>query len=296
MSLNANHSISVRCPSGCRAQVRRRGKYFRKSEARFAQRYHCPKCQTSFSQTLIEHRYRDRKPGLRRLVRGLLASGVSQRRGAILVHERRRTFVRYFIEVGKWSKTEIHEANSREEPCRIVQFDDLETFEHTKCKPLSVTLFVQEESRRILGYCVSRMPAKGKLAKLSRNKYGPRIDERAKNRHELLVSLKPLIADKALFKSDMNPHYKIDIKKHFPEAQHEVYKGRRGCVTGQGELKAGGKDPLFSLNHSCAMLRANINRLFRRTWNTTKRPDRLDLHIAIYAHVHNAYLIDNPAK
>jgi len=45
-------------------------------------------------------------------------------------------------------------------------------------------------------------------------------------------------------------------------------KGRRECVVGQGELKGGGFDPLFSLNHTCAMIRAHVSRLFRRTWNT----------------------------
>ena len=50
-------------------------------------------------------------------------------------------------------------------------------------------------------------------------------------------------------------------------------------------------DPLFSLNHTCAMLRANINRLFRRTWCTTKRKDRLEQHLAVYMDFHNRILL-----
>lgn len=63
-------------------------------------------------------------------------------------------------------------------------------------------------------------------------------------------------------------------------------------MIGQGELKRIGKDPIFSLNHTFAMLRANINRLVRRTWCTTKRQDRLRLHIALYAVRHNLDLIE----
>jgi hypothetical protein len=39
------------------------------------------------------------------------------------------------------------------------------------------------------------------------------------------------------------------------------------------------------------MLRANISRLFRKTWNTTKNVDRLADHVALYAVYHNENLI-----
>ena len=49
-------------------------------------------------------------------------------------------------------------------------------------------------------------------------------------------------------------------------------------------------DPIFSLNHTCAMLRANICRLIRKTWCTTKKRERLVDHIAIYTYLHNRSL------
>ena len=61
-------------------------------------------------------------------------------------------------------------------------------------------------------------------------------------------------------------------------------------MTGQGELKKVVYDPIFSLNHTCAMLRANINRLVRKTWCTTKKPERLAMHITLYALYHNLNL------
>ena len=62
-------------------------------------------------------------------------------------------------------------------------------------------------------------------------------------------------------------------------------------MTGQGELKKLRFDPLFSLNHTCAMLRANINRLFRRTWCTTKKAACLKRHVAVYVRFHNTVLL-----
>jgi hypothetical protein len=38
------------------------------------------------------------------------------------------------------------------------------------------------------------------------------------------------------------------------------------------------------------MTRANVNRLFRKTWCTTKLPKRLADHFAIYAVYHNEML------
>jgi hypothetical protein len=86
-----------------------------------------------------------------------------------------------------------------------------------------------------------------------------------------------------VIKSDENPHYPPLIRGIFPRGEHLRYKGRRGCVVGQGELKRGGFDPLFSLNHTAAMFRANVNRLFRRTWCTTKKRESLAAHLALYA-------------
>ncbi|MCP4050867.1 MAG: transposase, partial [bacterium] len=74
-------------------------------------------------------------------------------------------------------------------------------------------------------------------------------------------------------------------------ASHEKSKGEKGCVAGQGELKKVRIDPLFAINHTLAMLRANINRLVRKTWCTTKKPERLLDHLAIYTWFHNTKLI-----
>ena len=68
------------------------------------------------------------------------------------------------------------------------------------------------------------------------------------------------------------------------------YKGEKSRSYGQGELKKTKNDPLFSINHTFAMLRANINRLIRRSWCSTKKIQGLTDHLAIYAWVHNSQL------
>jgi hypothetical protein len=172
-----------------------------------------------------------------------------------------------------------------------VQFDDLITLEHTKCKPLAISLAVEERTRRILGFEVSRIPAFGPLAALSRLRYGPRPNERPAALHRLLERLKGRVHQRVRFLSDEDPLYPMILGKSFPHAEHQRHPGGRGCITGQGELKKLKYDPLFSLNHTCAMLRANINRLFRRTWCTTKKKEGLEQHLALYMDFHNRMLL-----
>jgi hypothetical protein len=197
---------------------------------------------------------------------------------------------RKFLFLGMHSLLELRKFNLRFPKADIVEFDDLETFEHSRCKPLSVTLAVEGKTRRVLGFSVSSMPAKGLLTRRALKKYGRRKDDRAQGRKNLFCSLRGLVKEDALMKSDQNPHYPNDVKEHFPRAIHLAYKGRAGANTGQGELKKVQFDPLFSLNHTCAKMRDDVNRLARKTWATTKKAERLRLHLAIYFLYHNRSL------
>ncbi len=276
--------------SGTRSFVRRSGSYRRKSDSRNVQRFHCRRCRRSFSRSTAHPAYRQKKRQFNDRLRKLLCSGVSLRRAAKLLNLSRTTIARKLIYLGQLSRNELLTTNLLKGTCLQVEFDDQETSEHTKCKPLSITLAVESKTRRILGFEISQFQAKGHLTRIALKKYGPRKDTRALGRKRLFEKLKPLVAETATFKSDQNPHYPADVKKYFPKASHITFKGARGSIVGQGELKKIRFDPLFSLNHTCAMTRANMNRLFRRTWCTTKLPERLGDHFAIYAVYHNEML------
>jgi transposase-like protein len=291
-------AICCYCPntdstSENRSMVVRDGYYKRKSDGRKILRLRCRHCRRYFSLATFNQCYRQNKRRLNDKITKLLCSGVSQRRIAKLLKISRTTVARKLIFLGEQAKIKLLESNFAHPSSKIIEFDDLETFEHTKCKPLSVTLALVFEERRFLGFEVSKMPAKGHLAKIAMKKYGPRKDERAVGRQKLFSKIEPFVHPFSEIKSDQNPYYPRDVKRHFPFATHTTLKGQRGSSTGQGELKKVRFDPLFSLNHTCAMLRANINRLARKTWCTTKNPARLEDHIAIYAVFHNLVLLNS---
>lgn len=268
------------------------GSFYRTSDRKKVQRFYCRLCRLHFSTATYSINFNQKKRQFNHRVARLLVSGVSQREGSKILQIDRKTFVRKFIFMGHRAKDKLRKENQLlYSKSQNIQFDDMETFEHTKCKPLSITLAVEEKSRRILDYQVSQMPAKGLLAEISRKKYGLRSDQRKAARHKLLKNLQTIAQARCVIKSDENPHYPNDVRKYFPHSVHKVYKGRRGAIIGQGELKKIGFDPIFDLNHTCATLRARMNRLFRRTWCTTKKPERLDLHLAITALFHNRNLM-----
>lgn len=95
------------------------------------------------------------------------------------------------------------------------QIDEHETFHHTKCKPLSVVLVVNEK-HKLLEAKVAEMPAKGKLATFSRKKYGHRKDERKQKLAEALQSVKERLVDPPiLIQSDANPLYPNQVGRYF---------------------------------------------------------------------------------
>lgn len=271
----------------------RKGYFRRKSDSRSIQRFLCRTCGEQFSQSTFSPRYHQKVRRINSPLYLLMNSGVSQNRAALILNVNPKTIYRRFMFLAKEARI-AHSARLERIPRGSIprfQFDDLESSIHTKCKPVSVALSVMPDSRFILDFQLNQMLAKGRLAKIALKKYGHRKDLRARGWNRMLKNLRPLMHDQVEITSDENPHYPKWVKQHFPNAKHIRIPGGRGAITGQGELRDKRFDPMFALNHTCAMLRANINRLFRKTWCTSKKIERLRDHIALYVDFHNRTLI-----
>ncbi len=291
--------MKIKCPScqtpykrtpGSRTGVSKFGQFYRKSDRKTVQRYICRPCERHFSVATLSACYRQKKRHLNSKVVQLLVGGVSQREGAKILKVTRGTFVRKFLFTAKAAQTKLRHFHIPFPKSQIIEFDDMETFEHTKCKPIAISIAVEHRSRRILGYQVSKMRPKRNLSTSLQSKYGERQDQRRKARAKLFSELQSLVHPSCVIKSDQNPHYPPDVRKFFPQSKHKTYLSRRSCIVGQGELKSATFDPLFSLNHTCAVLRARTSRLIRKTWCTTKKMERLDLHLALVVLHHNSNL------
>lgn len=269
------------------AYIRKHGFYTCKKTYKKRQRYKCRSCHKTFCARSRSIRYRQKKEDLMEPIFQRIASGMSQRRMALELGTTQKTIARKLKIIATIARDKCKSLAAMIGPRTTVIFDEMETFEHTKCKPLSIVTMVDEDTRTLMELRQCRMPAKGLLAKISREKYGPREDKRPLTLRAVLKVMQPWISSSTLFKSDECPRYPKAIRKFYTHNTHLTFKGRRACVVGQGELKAGGFDPLFKLNHTCAMVRDNIKRLSRKTWCTTKKPKMLQKILDIYRWFHN---------
>ena len=80
-----------------------------------------------------------------------------------------------------------------------------------------------------------------------------------------------------------SPSYPMCFKG---EAQQ--FKGKAASLA-KGTQKVV-RDPLFCINHTFAMLRANINRLIRKTWHHQKVQPLIH-HLTVYMFVHNHIIL-----
>ena len=245
-------------------------------------KYQCKHCLKVSSSRTLKPDYRHKKMDLNSKLIKLLVEGSSLRASARILGMTYYNTYRKFL----WLKKVVDLKKSKMSfSCTELQFDELETIHHTKCKPLSIALVVNEKYQ-ILEAKVAEMPAKGHLAEFSRKKYGLRKDERTEKLHEAFNAIKKQL--KVLptkISSDAHPRYHSVVSTHFPEVNYIQYN-RSEKLRHQDRLheKLSKKsfDPLFAINHKCALLRSHIRRLTRRSWCTTKKPENLQLHLDLF--------------
>ena len=188
------------CPN-CRASgshVVRNGHFFRKSDSRKIQNFVCRNCRRYFSSATFSDCYRQKKRRINSTVRFCFGSNMCPRDIAELVGVNIKTIAARLIWQAALSriKNKHYMRAYLQQYGRIdaVQFDDLITFEHTKCKPLTVPMAVIDGKRVPLGFQVASIPAFGRLAAIARAKYGKRDDLSRPARRALFEELQQFFA------------------------------------------------------------------------------------------------------
>src|SRR3954465_12808588 len=125
-------------------RIVRHGSYWRSSDRARIERYFCPSCRSSFSQATTHPCFGQKKRQVNFPLWGELCSGVSLRRVALLTGLARKTVDRKLRFLGQQAPR-IHEVilHTRVQGhgrMTSLQFDEMESFEHTKCKPVSIPL------------------------------------------------------------------------------------------------------------------------------------------------------------
>jgi transposase-like protein len=264
------------------------GHFQRKNDSRLIQRFRCKKCGTRFSNASFALEKNQKKRTINHLVRNLFCEGMSMSGIARSIGINPKTVDRKL----EYLQLKAHIENAKTlkdmtDKVEYIQFDDMETHEHTKMKPITCTVVTDVDSRKILALKAGRIPAKGHLAKLSRQKYGRRKSEHKAVLEHTFKNLAPILENCQRVDSDKHAFYPEFVATYIPNAIHYRFKSRKACITGQGEMKKGGKDPLFWVNHIAAMMRDHIKRFARRTWCNNKKLEKLQAHLDLYMWYHN---------
>jgi transposase-like protein len=246
-------------------------------------RYQCKTCGTKFSSHTFRDTLNQKKPYLNEEIFKLYSSGMTLRRLAKVLKCHQQTVANKLIFLGsKALKIHNDRIDNGELKTSYVQFDETETFEITKLQPVSIALAVRPKTGEIIDVGVATMKAKGHLADLAWLKGIERDDTRDDARRSVMATVARCAKDRITVAADALACYPKIIKAAMPQADIK-------------QIPAGRKDPdgrfdsLFGINHTCALLRHDLSRLRRKTWVTTKRLDRLFLHLYLYIAYHNKY-------
>lgn len=291
--------------------------------------YKCKECEYVFTSKTHRTNKFHKKPEINAQVFKWVCSGVSLAQIARNLKIDKKTIERKIVWLANQAKiahqNRLYDSNSISNHVAHIQLDELETFESSRLKPLSVTIAIDAETGFIFALDVATMNAKGKIATKSREKYGLRKDTRRQSLVKVLNTIKncrdskdtcPVIGSRLLsqktradiepsasapetakqlgerlplvFSCDSKKTYVPMIKKVFPDAEIHQYllsKQKRGDPKKY--------DPLFTINHLCARLRADIAPLSRKSWTTTKSVEGLQKLLWIYIAWINKYDITN---
>jgi hypothetical protein len=176
-----------------------------------------------------------------------------------------------------------------------VQFDEMEAFEHTRLKPLSIAIavrakFVQmdnstRQTNEIIDFKVATMNCHGRLSALARQLYGIRPDTRNQACEDVFETVAKCQ------KPGSGITVATDGKKVYPSILAKVIPNAIHQPTANRIAKAGNYNPLFSFNSIAGKIRHDLSRMARRSWVTTKQIWALEAHLMLYVAWNNGYPI-----
>ncbi len=156
-NIGGNATKCIYCNSS--GKVKKNGKM--KTSRGKTQKYKCSECKTTFIKRNFSVNYRHRKQHLREAITKIYCERMSFRGIACPLKISYPTVVKYFRENAELSR----EANKKrldntELMTSYVQFDQLESYEHTKRKPVGIQLSIRHKNGEIISAKAGYIPVR----------------------------------------------------------------------------------------------------------------------------------------
>lgn len=251
-------------------------------------RYRCKTCSRGFSSHTFYSTYRQKRPDLNHKVFELYDAGMTQRRMAQVLRCNKNTIARKFWFLSLRA-AEIHAIELTKLRCEEIQFDEMESFEHTRLKPLNIPTAVSGDGKKIIHLGVGQMGYRGRLAHLAFKKYGPRTDTSRFSRETALKVIENVRP--SVIVTDSKSQYQTEIASLLKGVHHLKVNNRKNkhLHVANPLRRKNVEDRMFWLNHIAARIRHDVSRMKRKVWTTTKEKSFLQAHLNLYIAYHNGY-------
>jgi transposase-like protein len=283
------HCPRAACPSHARGRFtwRRKGFYLRQCDGRWVQRFRCLQCRRTFSTQTFRFDYRLHKPRLHLALWRDLVSKTTHRQSARTLGCSRNTVADRVTRMGRhcelFHRRALAAASGRTRLNGPFQLDELETFEHNRrLSPVTVPVVVEKHSLFVVHQQCAPLPARGRLRTRDREKKLLRDETEGVRRSGSRLAVEACLRALARAVPSGRIRLESDAKRTYPGCAQRAIGAR--CLHRQlsSRLKASKRDPLFTVNHTLALLRDGVSRLVRRTWAAAKTRQRLETHLWIW--------------
>ncbi len=237
-------------------------------------RYKCKGCNKTFTKRNSSINYRHRKQHLREAITKMYCERMSLRGIARTLNVSYPTVVKYFRENAELArKSNRKRLSEKGLVTSYVQFDQLETYEHTKRKPVGIQLSIRHKTGEIISAKAGYIPVRALAVSKAYSTKWNKMANQSNHTIKMIQETKKALNTKGSTISCDGYRPQIKLLKNIC---------KQSFITIQPSMKEHKKiDRVFR------RIRQDVSRLGRKTLSTTKRLEQLQNHLDLYTDYHN---------
>ena len=269
----------MKCPNCLSENTIKKGHLKNNKNSHPIKRYQCKECSKTFTNNTSKDTFLQKRPDLNHKILVLYCEGNTLRGIARILKTTYKTVVRKFkFMAHKAREMHLKQIDNKEIVTTYVQFDEMETFETKKTRPLGIELAIRAKTCEILSARVCRIPMKAhSVSPRIKNEY-KKVTNRKEGMTDMFLEVsKCLDADRSTLVCDGLKENVTIASDICDESLIQSYSDDYG--------------KLWKINHTCAKLRHHLSRLTRKTWATIKRMERLQMHLDLFIAHQNGYIL-----
>ena len=263
--------VYMKCPKCKSENIGKKG--FQKTGKGKTQVYRCKDCKRRFTRRSHSINHRKRKQHLREKITKLYCEKMSLSGIARTLNINRKTVVRYFRENAELARKANKKRLGNDLITSYVQFDQLETYEHTRRKPVGIQISMRPKTNEVISAKAGYIPVRALTVSKTYSQEWNRKAHKSLHTQNMIFETKKALKKSGATLSCDKDRGQIKTVKDF-------------CIEDYITIA-----PTSTRNKKIDMLfrriRNDISRLNRKTICTTKEVAQLQNHLDLWIDYHN---------